>query len=165
MEQLDLITIIEAEEREKRMNERREKLQQEVKRINAAIGMDEFEQIKANLAQVIHPDSLPWKAWSTFSEYETCNVRAVIPPNAITQGEYARRFPKASYDDPVGKTYMDLWAAYNWCIWHYEPHGVDWCGAFRILENRRDRGEPVWMRIMRVHGIVRFLPECIVEIA
>jgi hypothetical protein len=162
--QLDLFEQLEREEREARQ----QAYMDEVKKQAAAaelytdvISLADFERIKAERAISIDPDELPWRRILQ-SEFEKCNVLSIVPPNAISSLQYSLR--KGSIGrDPVKTHLHEIWSEYNWCIWDYEPHGVDWCGAFSLLDRSRDMGEPVWMQLTRVNGKVRFWPECIVD--
>jgi hypothetical protein len=165
--QLDLMDILNEQEQEKKDVVIKQQHDKEVQEKNVVIGMDEFEKIKSEKALNIDPDKLPWKPWNLFPEYMDCDVLAVIPPNALSSLEYSFRFGlHTRYDDPVQKAYHEIWANYNRLIWHYKPHNVDWCTAFRLLTEHRDSGKPIWMRIVRVKGqvIPLFIPECIIEV-
>lgn len=127
------------------------------------MGMAEFEQIKAEKALCLGINDLPWKRWGIDRNSGDCQAKIIIPPNAISHMTYSKRFPGTRWDNQHRVMCQDIWAQYNHTIWQHKPYGVDWCGAFRILDAHRDSGEPLWVTIWLM-GQHTFIPDCILEV-
>ncbi|OUS70283.1 hypothetical protein B1748_29035 [Paenibacillus sp. MY03] len=113
------------------------------------------EQI--DLFDILPPAELPWKSKSYDPHRLYCNVLAMIPKRVLSPTERwgiqcteAER--KAAYDE---------WGEYAMAIWHYQ-WSIDrkWEKCIRQLSDYRDRGEPIWMEIVKGG----FMPEKIIEV-
>lgn len=113
------------------------------------------EQI--DLFDILQPGELPWKPKSYDSHRICCEVLAMIPKRVLSPTErWGVRCTeverKAAYDE---------WGNYAMAIWHYQ-WGIDrtWEKCIRLLSDHRDRGEAIWMEIIKGG----FMPEEIIEV-
>ena len=163
MEQLDLFDILGAETKRQQVISRQEAIEKELMIAQERFGKQSFEKIKDVNALNVKIDDLPWKPLRIDPNLELCDVKVIIPPYALSLTEQSRLEGKfGDYSDAKISLY-DLWAAYNHCIWNYDGHDVDWCGAYKLLAKYRNRSAPIWVRITKYYSKVRFFPESIVE--
>lgn len=167
--QLDLFNLISAEDEQVQRVVEEERLLQTITKHREALGWDEYEKIKAERSLNVDIDSLPWIQLHpniSTSGYEHCDIKVIIPPDALSYMEYYHRVPskkRINFNDPVSTHYHEVWAAYTMAVWKYKPHNVDWTGAYEKLSKHRDNGDPIWIRLSRQGG--KLAPDCIIEIA
>ncbi|MDF9845127.1 MULTISPECIES: hypothetical protein [unclassified Paenibacillus] len=170
--QLDLFDILNEEALQARKSLEATILQERIAESRQALGWDEYEKLKSELALQIEINNLPWVQShpNMRTGYEHVDVQVIIPPDVLSPMEYHLRLNpkgKLSYrDDNLRVASRDLWSSYNFAVWRYEPHQVDWCGAMKLLTRHRDAGDPIWVRISRIGGRLLYgaLPDCIVKI-
>lgn len=170
--QLDLFDILNEESLQAKKSLEAAILQERIAESRQALGWDEYEKLKSELALQIEINNLPWVQShpNMRTGYEHVDVQVIIPPDVLSPMEYHLRLsPKeksSNRDDPLCVASRDLWSSYNFAIWGYKPHQVDWCGAIRLLTKYRDAGDPIWVRLSKIGErlIYGVLPDCIVKI-
>jgi len=171
--QMDLFEILNEEKLQAQNSLESERLQQRITEIRKALEWDEYVKLKAERALMVDANSLSWMPSYpnvSTSGYEHVDVKVIIPPDVLSPVEYYLRLDKSKrsgyHDDPLRDACREMWSSYNFAIWGYSPHRVDWCGATKLLTRHRDVGDPIWIRLSKIgermiHGV---LPDCIVEI-
>ncbi|MEK4328934.1 hypothetical protein MKX70_24145 [Paenibacillus sp. FSL R7-0312] len=170
--QIDLFEILNEEKLQAQKLLESESLQERIAESRKALGWDEYEKLKSERALKIEINNLLWMPSHpnvTTSGYEHVDVKVIIPPDVLSPVEYHLRLgqnKRSDYrDDPLRDACRELWSSYNFAIWGYEPHQVDWCGATKLLTRHRDAGDPIWMRLSKIGErlIYGALPDCIVD--
>lgn len=171
--QVDLFDILNEEKIQAQKSLESEHLQQRISDNRQALGWDEYEKLKSARALKIEINNLPWMPSHpnvTTSGYEHVDVMVIIPPDVLSPVEYHLRLSKSEWssyqNDPLREASRELWSSYNFAIWGYKSHQVDWCGATKLLTRHRDAGDPIWMRLSKIGERLIYgpLPDCIVKI-